>query len=137
VTPEVLVGVGAALVVLGLAPLAAAYAYPPTRPLVRRTWWLIVVPFALAGGVILDLALRGQRRTELPRIPGPSSTAADEALARAADADAELARRRLAAKALDSRGQHLEEFDDRVARARAISDPVARRAALVAAVEGR
>lgn len=124
-------GVGSTLVAVSLLAVLAAYLHAPTRPLVRRWWWVAVVPLAVVAGAVLELALRGGRTPT----PIGRSSVADEALARAADADAEFARQRLAARRLDSGGAHLADFDARVSQARAITDPVARRAALVAAVE--
>ena len=65
------------------------------------------------------------------------STLADVALAQSADADAELARRRVEEKAVrDEALSDLADYELRLSEARAIEDAAERRKALVDLVEG-
>lgn len=135
-----------AWVLLGISAVAmlVGYAHPISRPYVVKYAWLALVPL----GMLLGVALYGPRRRAAPPVgdggysAGEASKAAvralaDNALARSAEADAELARRRLAAqlKAHDAE-MALALFDEQLENARAIDDAGTRRAAIVALVEG-
>lgn len=137
-----LVYLGLSLIVVGLLGLLAGYLHPASRPLVRKWGWLAAVPLLMITGAVFAGIVGAPRKR-----PGQGSFRADsaasakalqdlgsEALARAADADADLARQRIEARRVDTNGATLIAYDDAVARARRIEDPVARRAALVALV---
>jgi hypothetical protein len=134
---------GSLLVALALG-LLVGYLNPPTRPLVRKWGWTVAaVSLVALGGLLAALVTRPRGA---PR-PGQGSpvidTAAsaralqqlgDQALAHQADADADLARERLAAQSKDPRGAAVSQYDVDLSKARSIADPVARRRALSALV---
>lgn len=135
-----LVAAAVVLLVLGVG-----YVHPRTRPYVRKWGWLALVPLAFLGGVAL-LGGRG-RRDDAPEDDGGAAAGeaskravrelADHALAMSADADADLADRRLEAQAdTDTARQDLAEYRADVELARAQPDAATRRAELIALVEG-
>lgn len=135
---ELWLSLGAILVLAAIAGLLV----PSTRPIVRKWGWLLLAPL----GMILGAALVGSRRPPGSRDPSTGSPTpgavdairklGDEALARSAAADSELARSRLEARSLDSGGAELSRFDEEMGRIRQIQDPARRRAELARLVEG-
>jgi len=127
-----------------LVALGACYVHPRTRPYARKWGWLVLVPLAFLAGV----ALLGGRQREEEASEGDGGAAAGEAskravreladyaLAASADADADLALRRLEATAdTDVALADLVVFRASVAEARDLDDAAARRAELIALVE--
>lgn len=129
---------------LVLLVLGVGYVHPVSRPYVRKYGWLALVPFAFLAGVAF-LAGRG-RCQEVEEGDGGAAVAeaskavvkdlAEHALAMSADADADLAARRLEAEATTTEAREvLVAFRVDVEEARKVEDAAARRAALIALVE--
>ena len=125
-----------------LVALAAGYVHPSSRPYVRKYGWLLVVPVAFLLGAVLFSRKKPDRvdGRRVEDVGGTSketmSTLVDVALAQVADADAELARRRLEEMVVrEEASLDLADYEARLSEARAIEDASKRRRALVDLVE--
>lgn len=142
---DALVNVCGTVVILLWLTLLVGYLHTPTRPLVRKWGWTVAAVSLVVGGGLLAAVVTRPKGARRPGQGSPlADTAAsakalqrlgDQALANQADADADLARARLAARAKDPRGAAVLQYDVDLGRARQIVDPVERHRALAALVE--